>query len=65
MKMFCTNCGKKLEEKVKYCPECGIQLMFEEEKDAMEIINETLAGEIKCPEKMTMNEGSTPIIQCE
>lgn len=65
MKMFCTNCGKKLEEKAKYCPECGIQLMFEEEKDAMEIINETLAGEIKCPEKMTMNEESTPIIQCE
>lgn len=24
--MFCTNCGKKLPDNIKFCPECGVSL---------------------------------------
>lgn len=30
--MFCTSCGKQLEEKSKYCKYCGTRLIHEEEK---------------------------------
>lgn len=26
MNMFCTNCGRKVEIKTNYCPECGLNL---------------------------------------
>ena len=31
-KMFCTECGYKLEDDFKFCPNCGIKLMESEDK---------------------------------
>ncbi len=30
--MFCTECGYKLEDDFKFCPNCGIKLMESEDK---------------------------------
>ena len=43
--MFCTNCGKKLENKMKYCPDCGCQLIIENEKMT---VTENSSSVIKC-----------------
>ena len=32
-KMFCTECGYKLEDDFKFCPNCGIKLMESEDMD--------------------------------
>lgn len=31
-KMFCTECGYKLEDDFKFCPNCGTKLMESEDK---------------------------------
>ncbi len=30
IKMFCSNCGKEVDDNTKYCPECGFSLKGEE-----------------------------------
>lgn len=37
--MYCKNCGKELEENVKFCPECGISTMEHETISKQEGIN--------------------------
>lgn len=31
--MFCKNCGKEIEENVKFCPYCGTQITIESHSD--------------------------------
>lgn len=33
--MFCKNCGKEIENNVKFCPECGASQILEEQKTAV------------------------------
>jgi len=41
--MFCSNCGKKLEDKYKYCPKCGKKI----EKDEDEVLYEEVLKYVK------------------
>ena len=43
--MFCKNCGKEIEEDVKFCPECGTA-QEKAESVAMENGNQGLSGSL-------------------
>ena len=36
MKYRCPNCGKTLEEKLNYCPDCGVKLKYPERSEETE-----------------------------
>ena len=48
-KMFCTECGYKLEGKVKFCPNCGTKVMKIEDEEYEQRCVET-PQKIKQPE---------------
>jgi len=52
--MFCFNCGKNVEGEMKFCPNCGIQLVVSEVKE-----------EIENTEEMSDDKNSSSIIRCE
>lgn len=56
--MFCTSCGKQLEEKSKYCKYCGTRLIQEEEKIFSEASNE---GDREIQKAENMTEGNPEI----
>ncbi len=56
--MFCVNCGNKLEEEWKVCPECGTEVIKQKEEKKIEILekrvcekcgNELQNDWVKCP----------------
>lgn len=76
--MFCYNCGIKLDDKARFCPNCGTKVMTEESKPVAEAVTETVVevmsetvilpvGEtvvetVPAPEPVTVIPVSTPTV---
>lgn len=53
--MYCSNCGKEISEKAKFCPECGTRQMSADDKTSEVHVNHDKSEYVR-PEKVRFSE---------